>query len=59
MRKCKNCGHEIRRQKGIYKHRMTGYYNLKQVVYRIRCANNVKDSFKVCHCEKPESEEKK
>lgn len=57
MQYCKNCGHEIRRHEGVWKHRMTGSYS-GRVVYRIHCANQNKD-LSICHCEKPEPEEKK
>lgn len=57
MRYCKNCGHEIRRVKGVYKHRMVIVTNRTRVgvVLRVYCTNNKCGSHtKTCKCIKPE-----
>lgn len=55
MKYCKHCGHEIRRQKGVFKHRMIvqSGHTLKGYL-AIFCSNLKKHTFKTCRCIKPE-----
>ena len=52
MRECKNCGHEIVKRKGTWKHKDGGNY-CKRNVY----GKNLPFG-KVCYCLKAEPEEK-
>jgi len=63
MKYCKNCGHQIRRQKGVYKHRMyipnAGFQGA--CILNVYCTNRKRRNREdivgvICRCEKPEEQ---
>ena len=58
MRLCKNCGHEIRKIKGVYKHRKehpkySGIGDSGGVTFNKTCLNPSISGFVLCRCKTP------
>lgn len=56
MKRCKNCNHEIRKIKGIYKHRIEHYkysgISGTGVTFNKKCLNK-DNKFNICKCKNP------